>query len=508
MSQQLKDLKIFYNDYYSKLVSQEDSIFYDGLSYVLAYEAIDMSSNIQTNIQEHFINHLTKYINIKLNKKGRVEKIKKIQDAEIRKRKYQYLNKELKDIKDDLINFRDFESPIRYHNWIQKTKENLFPNIECFKEDNIFYQLKSDPQSFLPSMIYLVKQLEKLNKIRKEIDIPGIKLFNILPLRKNIVPKSITLDTCSLIQNFMPSNKRAELLRDYKKKDLYDSIWDAVFKLTRKSFRNRKKYKFSHMLKTDGVSSTIMFVRTDDQYEPLHKKWSSTINCTGEGVSYVEKLTNKESLKNKKIVCCDPGMSDLIYCGSYDCIGDLKETNKLGKEKLKTFRYTQSQRNLETRKNKYRDIINRLNKRTIINNKTVKEWEAILSSHNSKTCNFETFKEYCLEKNKLNNQLEEYYRNPLFRKLKSNSFINTQKSESKMIKNFSKKFGNSKETVFILGDWDKENNHMKGSEPTINKRFRRIYFSMKNKAGYETYLIRGMNSELFSRENIMQWMSL
>ena len=485
MSQQLKELKNFYNDYYSKLVSQEDSIFYDGLSYVLAYEAIDMSSNIETNIQEHFINHLTKYINIMINKKGRVEKIKKIQDTEIRKVKYQDLNKELKDIKDDLINFRNLESPIQYHAWILKTRKNLFHNMNHFENDNVFYQLKSDPQSFLPSMIYLVKQLEKLNKIKKENDIPAIKLFNILPLRKNIVPKSITLDTCSLIQNFMPSNKRAELLRDYKKKDLYDSIWDAVFKLTRKSFRNRKKYKFSHMLKTDGVSSTIMFVRTDDQHEPLHKKWSSTINCTGDGVSYIEKVTNKESLRNKKIVCCDPGMSDLIYCGSYDCIGDLKETNNLGKEKLKTFRYTQSQRNLETRKNKYRDIIKRLNKRTIINNKTVKEWETILSVHNSKTCNFETFKEYCLEKNKLNNQLEEHYRIPLFRKLKSNRFINTQKSENKMIKNFSKKFGNSKETVFILGDWDKENNHMKGSEPTINKRFRRIF----KKAGYETYLI-------------------
>ena len=46
------------------------------------------------------------------------------------------------------------------------------------------------------------------------------------------------------------------------------------------------------------------------------------------------------------MVCCDPGMSDLIYCGSYDCLGDLKETDKLSKEKLKTFRYTQSQRNL------------------------------------------------------------------------------------------------------------------------------------------------------------------
>ena len=229
MSQQLKDLKNFYNDYYSKLVSQEDSIFYDGLSYILAYEAIDMSSNIETNIQEHFINHLTKYINIMINKKGRVEKIKKIQDTEIRKGKYQDLNKELKDIKDDLINFRNLESPIHYHAWILKTRKNLFHNMNHFENDNVFYQLKSDPQSFLHSMIYLVKQLEKLNKIRKEIDILGIKLFNILPLRKNIVPKSITLDTCSLIQNFMPSNKRTELLRDYKKKDIYDSIWNAVF---------------------------------------------------------------------------------------------------------------------------------------------------------------------------------------------------------------------------------------------------------------------------------------
>jgi hypothetical protein len=50
-------------------------------------------------------------------------------------------------------------------------------------------------------MNYLVKQLEKINKIKKENDIPGIKLFNILPLRKNIVSKSITLDTCSLIHN-------------------------------------------------------------------------------------------------------------------------------------------------------------------------------------------------------------------------------------------------------------------------------------------------------------------
>ena len=53
-----------------------------------------MSSNIETNMQEHFINHLTKYINIIHNKKERVDKIKKIKDKEIKKSEYKDLNKD------------------------------------------------------------------------------------------------------------------------------------------------------------------------------------------------------------------------------------------------------------------------------------------------------------------------------------------------------------------------------------------------------------------------------
>ena len=54
-----------------------------------------------------------------------------------------------------------------------------------------------------------------------------------------------------------------------------------------------------------------------------------------------------------------------------------------------------------------------------------------------------------------------------------------------MIKNFGKKYGDNKNTVFILGDYDKGDYNMKGVEPTICKKFRRIF---KN-AGYKTYLI-------------------
>jgi hypothetical protein len=70
-----------------------------------------------------------------------------------------------------------------------------------------------------------------------------------------------------------------------------------------------------------------------------------------------------------------------------------------------------------------------------------------------------------------------HYENKLFRKLKLNRYINTQKSESKMIKNFKKKFGNPENTicVCVMGDFDKSNNRMKGIEPVICKRFRKLF---------------------------------
>ena len=72
-----------------------------------------------------------------------------------------------------------------------------------------------------------------------------------------------------------------------------------------------------------------------------------------------------------------------------------------------------------------------------------------------------------------------------FRKFKLNSYTNTQKSESKLINNFSNKYGKPENTIFVLGDWDKGSYNMKGIEPIICKRIRRIF---KN-AGYESYLI-------------------
>ena len=44
-----------------------------------------------------------------------------------------------------------------------------------------------------------------------------------------------------------------------------------------------------------------------------------------------------------------------------------------------------------------------------------------------------------------------------------------------MINNFGKNFGSKEDVVFVMGDFDKGNNHMKGLEPVICKKFRRIF---------------------------------
>jgi hypothetical protein len=54
-----------------------------------------------------------------------------------------------------------------------------------------------------------------------------------------------------------------------------------------------------------------------------------------------------------------------------------------------------------------------------------------------------------------------------------------------MIKNFTKKFGESNDIIIAMGDYDKGNNNMNGLEPTICKKFRKIF---KN-AGFRTYLV-------------------
>ena len=78
----------------------------------------------------------------------------------------------------------------------------------------------------------------------------------------------------------------------------------------------------------------------------------------------------------------------------------------------------------------------------------------------------------------------EQYQKEIYRKLKWNRYINTQKSESKMIKNFEAVYGDPTNTVVIFGDYSKKTN-LKGKEPFITKKLKKLLRLAK----YRLYLI-------------------
>ena len=311
-----------------------------------------------------------------------------------------------------------------------------------------------------------------------------IRLFNVLPLRTNIIPKNICIDTCALITNFLGEESTSEHLKNYKKDNEYYALWNRFFNLKKRTFK-KNKYTFSHMIRTDGISCCVLFIKTDANGKPLSKTIQNK-KCHEEiNTDYIEKAVITDEMKQKKVVCVDPNLSDLIYCGAKD-----KDDN------LRTFRYTQNQRRLETGKKKYAKIIHKVKTETKITNQSVQEIEDILSKFNSKSCSYDKFDKYILKKNETNTKLNDYYRKELFRKFKFNRFMNTQRSESNMIQNFIKVFGNPKDTIFIIGDYDKGSYNMRGKEPAICKKFRRIF---KN-AGFMTFLINEFRTSMLCNE--------
>ena len=100
---------------------------------------------------------------------------------------YEDINK----VKKDLVSFDTLTSNEKYHKWIIEQRIKLFPTKTKFEENNIYYELKSNTQYFLHSMFYICNELEKLNNVKIEKEEKQIRLFNVLPLRTNIIPKNI-----------------------------------------------------------------------------------------------------------------------------------------------------------------------------------------------------------------------------------------------------------------------------------------------------------------------------
>ena len=314
---------------------------------------------------------------------------------------------------------------------------------------------------YFPCMIAMMKQVE--NELET--------ISNVFPLRSSITPGYIRLDTITLVYLLLrkKQGKKSDFNNQGNTKKHEDKIWRFFFRTEKKIFR-KTDFSFHHMISTDGIGVSILFIRDDlvGKKLPGAKK----------GISrelYIDELNDYSTLQDKKIVGIDPGKEDLIYC-----VDDASKDANI-------FRYSQNQRRKETKMKKYNNIILAMKTNKIQGegtNKSVIEYETELSNYNRKTLQIDKFKTYVNEKNRINNLLFGFYAKHLFRKLKFGKHINIKRNEQQMISNFRKMYGNPDEVVICIGDWE-QRKQMKYKEPTLGIGVR----SLLRKNKYKVYLV-------------------
>ena len=457
---EMKDtLTTFYNHHYLPL-TQNDPIDYAGLNTVLDYLKEDVITMYENNIQLHYVEYVERYVNVVWKKKMIVDKIRKLgKTQKEREERVRNLCAELRKIKNDLLNVdgKPCQSNHHYHKWIAEQKQHILPHRNKFEKNSVMYDLKCKTMEYFPCMIFMMKQLEN----------DGESINNVFPLRSEIAPKYIRLDTTTLVNLLLRKEHGTKgffkTKGELKKNE--DKIWKFFFRTERKMFC-KTEYSFHHMVSTDGIGLSILFLRKDlvGKKLPMMKK----------GISkelYIDELDDYSTLQNKTIVGIDPGKEDLIYC-----VDDAsKDAN--------VFRYSQNQRRKETKMKKYNNIILAM-KTNKIKGKTIIEYETELSHFNRKSLQITKYKEYLREKNRINHVLFQFYYKELFRKLKFGKYINIKRNEQKMISNFKQKYGDANNVVICIGDWE-QRKQMKYKEPTLGKGIRTLF----RKNNFNVYLV-------------------
>ena len=459
---EIKELKViltaFYNSDYKPLIKDTD-LDYTHLNTVLDYLTISIITMYENNIKLHYVEYVERYVNIVWKKKETITKIKEEnKEDEKQKELVNEFCRQLRKIKTDILEITtEYKTDVKYHNWIKEIKKTITPNKDKYQKDNLYYDLQCNPQDYLPCMIRMMKEVEK----------DKVMIYNVFPMRNDIIMKSIKLDTTTLVHLLFTQKQgnKTDYLLEGNLKKYENEIWEFFFRTERQCFK-KPKYTFHHMIETDGVSCSILMLRND-----LIGKRIPNIKNGSNSEQYIDELSDYTNIKNKKIVCIDPGKTDILYCVD----DDNKDANE--------FRYTQDSRRKECKIKKYAKIILEFKKEKI-DGKTIIEYETELSKLNRKTLTIKDFKEYIKKKSEINNKLYKFHEKYIFRKLKLNGYMNRKKNEQKLINNFKKIFGKPEETIVIFGDFEQKQ-HMKYKEPIKGKGMRTLF----RQNNYKTYLV-------------------
>ena len=410
----LETLQEFYDTEYQPLLNHQKTQL-KNKSNMLPYLATQLHTSLSNNTQERFIQHFLRFINKTTTKitedKATLFKFKK-----------------------QLLDCNEETEPM-FDDWKRTHLQNILPkNIK----KSVHYDVKVSPFDYLKGMLYMNAVLEKEEH----------KLFQPLPLRNNIIPKHIILDTACIVNLFSLEGKTKTELFKAIKENQHD-VWNNLLNLQHKTFKS-KYYQFHYQVQTDGISCSLLFIRKDLK----DKKWGSKVPILQEQEFHnIEDLSLEQldTLKDMNIVGCDPGKHSLVYMMD-------KQGNKL--------QYTASQRKIESYGKRNERILLQEKKRN-----NIIEKETHLSSKNSKSVDYEKFKVFLVEKDKLNKETTEFYKRDVWRKMKFRQYSYGKKSIDTFLNKIKKTFGDN--ILIGYGNWSRST-QMKHMMPTMNKGLRKL----------------------------------
>jgi hypothetical protein len=436
---------------------------------------------------------------------------------------------------------------LQMNKYLEENKMKLFSSISLRTEIHDKYvTIDTSAIKDIFGQIY-IKKSEK-NKIKKTNEEIWKEFFNIDPKKFKIKDYSfnfqISTNGYATSINFINNDK----IPEKERKILAKSIASKNSKTLRKTMTCEEIDKLNEEKKIKTKEKSKEYAKTrreekkkkDKEFNELSKEEQNKISLEKKLKSnkyeYIEDAIKDKQLleqfkillKNGKIKVIDPGSnSPMTIYGDRTTDKKLlwktimeKEYNipQIGKERNGKilFSYTARKRISETKRKKYGELLEHKKKKLIINeNKTIKEMEQELSLYNSKTVDFDKFKEYAklklgmrnvvseynfeLDKKELNElkkdmstaiKFEKFMKlharepnmtagneyNKYVQKLKWFLYINKRRHEDKLLDEIEKVYGSDAE--FVIGDWSNRGNLRKISMPNsgmkklLSKRFK------------------------------------
>ncbi|KAJ2560019.1 hypothetical protein EV175_000020 [Coemansia sp. RSA 1933] len=275
-----------------------------------------------------------------------------------------------------------------------------------FDDDNIYYDIKSNPHKHVYTYIAISTLFETL----------GQKGYHCYPRRRHNVPPHVQIDkhaVCEIIlrERYIPSE-------DYRSRVISP---DMIATFTKDNARR----VFQGTLVTDGVAVSITLkrckptnVENKDRPKPKRKKNKSTAKKPPE-FRYVHNLSEEEHQEIRgKYVFADPGRRDLLYC--------MHESSTLDKKHV--YRYTSNIRRRWTGMDKHAKIRERVR----AERKDVVGMERELSLTPSNTPNLDDLNKFLRAQARARPILSDFYSNtmtngpnplPLHRRLGLNAYF-------------------------------------------------------------------------------------